>query len=271
MIPERATSVSPSAALLTLDGHVATVTLNRPDRLNAIDVAMAYRLRDVARELATHPEVRVIVVAGAGPAFCAGGDIDVFAQHLGNMTPIVTELLTAYHEFVALLAGTPKLVLTSVHGAAAGAGLSLAVLGDLCIAADDARFTPGYAKLGVSPDGGGTVGLVRAAGARRALQIFLAEDHVTAAQALDWGLVCKVVPRAELAEETSRLARRLARTEPAAVAATKALIRRSAAADLHEQLEAEMTSLTGCMEGPAFEAAIRRFVGGGRPPEGGAT
>ncbi len=270
MIPERATSASPSAALLAFEEHVATVTLNRPGRLNAIDVAMAYRLRDVARELATHPEIRVIVIEGAGPAFCAGGDIDVFVQHLGNMTPIVTELLTAYHEFVALLAGTPKLVLTSVHGAAAGAGLSLAFLGDLCIAADDARFTPGYAMLGVSPDGGGTVGLVRAVGARRALQIFLAEDQVSAAQALEWGLVCKVVPASALADETSRLARRLARTEPAAAAATKALIRRSSSTDLHDQLEAEMTSLTDCMASPSFEAAVRRFVGG-RPAEGGAS
>ena len=261
MTPERATTAPSTAALLTLDGHVATVTLNRPDRLNAIDVAMAYRLRDIARELATCREIRVIVVEGAGPAFCAGGDIGVFAQHLGRMTPIVTELLTAYHEFVALLAETPKLVLTSVHGAAAGAGLSLAFMGDLCIASDEARFTPGYAKLGVSPDGGGTVGLVRAVGARRALQILLGEDHVSAAQALDWGLVCKTVPAAELADETSRLARRLARTEPTAAEATKALIRRSSSSDLHDQLEAEMRSMTGCMESPAFEAAIRRFVG----------
>lgn len=265
MISESAGSAPPAAALLTLDGHVATVTLNRPERLNAIDVAMAYRLRYVARELATCDEVRVVVVEGAGPAFCAGGDIEVFARHLGAMAPLVTDLLTAYHEFVRLLAETPKLVVTSVHGAAAGAGLSLAFMGDLCIASDDARFTPGYAKLGVSPDGGGTIGVVRAVGARRALQIFLGEDRVTAAQALDWGLVCRVVPAAELAEETARLARRLARTEPAAAAATKALIRRSASTALPDQLEAEMRSLAECASSPAFEAAVRRFVQPGAP------
>ena len=115
----------------------------------------------------------------------------------------------------------PKIVLASVHGSAAGAGLSLALMADLCIAAEDARFTPAYAKLGVSPDGGGTIGLTAAVGPRRALQIFLAEDQFSAAQALQWGLVVKVVPAAELKAATRELAHRLAQNAPAAIAATK--------------------------------------------------
>src|SRR5438876_282498 len=96
------------------------------------------------------------------------------------------------------------------HGSAAGAGLSLAFVADLCIATEDARFTPAYAKLGVSPDGGGTVGVVASVGARRALQIFLAEDSFSAKQAYDWGLVAKIVPAAELKAATRDLAHRLA-------------------------------------------------------------
>src|SRR6185312_10429084 len=103
----------------------------------------------------------------------------------------------------------------SVHGSAAGAGLSLAFVGDMCIATDDARFTPAYAKIGVSPDGGGTVGVVSAVGARRALQIFLAEDTFSAAQAYEWGLLAKVVPAAELKSATRALAERLAKNPPA--------------------------------------------------------
>ena len=102
--------------------------------------------------------------------------------------------------------------------------MSLAFVADLCIAAEDARFTPAYAKLGVSPDGGGTVGVVGRVGTRRALQIFLAEDSFSAAQAHDWGLVAKVVPAAELKAATRDFAQRLAQNAPAAIAATKALI-----------------------------------------------
>ena len=121
----------------------------------------------------------------------------------------------------------PKIVLSSVHGSAAGAGMSLAFVADLCIAAEDARFTPAYGKIGASPDGGGTVGVVPTVGVRRALQIYLAEDSFSAQQAYDWGLVAKVVPAAELKAATRALAERLAQNAPAAIAATKALIHRA--------------------------------------------
>ena len=108
----------------------------------------------------------------------------------------------------------PKIVLSSVHGSAAGAGMGLAFVTDLCIAADDARFTPAYAKIGVSPDGGSTVGMVGTVGTRRALQIFLAEDSFTAQQAYEWGLVARVVPAAELKAADAEI-RRAAGAEPA--------------------------------------------------------
>ena len=113
----------------------------------------------------------------------------------------------------------PKIVLSSVHGSAAGAGMGLAFVTDLCIAAEDARFTPAYAKIGVSPDGGSTVGMVPTVGARRALQIYLAEDSFSAQQAYEWGLVAKVVPAAELKAATREFAERLAQNPPAAIAA----------------------------------------------------
>ena len=105
--------------------------------------------------------------------------------------------------------GMPKIVVSSVHGSAAGAGMGLAFVTDLCIAAEDARFTPAYAKIGVSPDGGSTVGIVGTVGTRRALQIFLAEDSFSAQQALEWGLVAKVVPATELKAATRQFAERL--------------------------------------------------------------
>jgi enoyl-CoA hydratase/carnithine racemase len=153
-----------------------------------------------------------------------------------------------------------KIVLASVHGSAAGAGLSLAFVADLCIAAEDARFTPAYGKLGVSPDGGGTVGMVATVGIRRAMQIYLAEDSFTAAQAFDWGLVAKLVPAVELKAATRELAQRLARNTPAALAATKTLIHRSPSTPIEAQLDAEKDAIIGCMQTPEFRVAVTKFV-----------
>ena len=163
----------------------------------------------------------MLVIEGEGRAFCAGGDLQTIGAAAASDTiaPVVGELLKHYHAFITTLRRMPKLVLSSVHGSAAGAGMSLAFIADLCIATEDARFTPAYHKLGVSPDGGGTVGVVATVGVRRALQIYLGEDSFTAQQAHDWGLVAKVVPAAELKAATREFAQRLAQTAPAGIAA----------------------------------------------------
>jgi len=199
--PQNATASSAlDPALLRTDGPLATITLNRPAAFNAIDLAIAKRLEELGLQVEASENIRVLVIEGEGRAFCAGGDLATIgaAAAADTIAPVVGEMLQHYHGFIATLRRMPKIVLASVHGSAAGAGLSLAFVADLCIAAEDARFTPAYAKLGVSPDGGGTVGVVRAVGVRRALQIFLAEDSFSAAQAFAWGLVAKVVPAAEL-------------------------------------------------------------------------
>src|ERR1700722_9379225 len=237
----------PDPALLAIDGAVATITLNRPATFNSIDLSIAKRLQELAAEVEASDDVKVLVIEGAGRAFCAGG-----------------ELLHHYHAFIATLLRMPKIVVASVHGSAAGAGLSLAFMADLCIAAEDARFTPAYAKLGVSPDGGGTVGVPAAVGPRRALQIFLAEDSFSAAQALQWGLVVKVVPAAELKAATRELALRLAQNAPAALAATKALIHRSHVTPIEQQLDAERDAIIDCMHTDEFRAAVKKFTSKGK-------
>lgn len=255
-------AVSPSSddvALLSIDGAVATITLNRPQLYNAIDIAIAKRLKELADDIAADPRIRVLVIAGAGRSFCAGGDLQTMAAAIDDIVPTVTAMLTHYHAFIATLRRMPKLVITSVHGAAAGAGLSLAFMGDFCIAAEDAKFAPAYNKLGVSPDGGGTVGLVHAGGARRALEIFLAVDQFSATQAYDWGLITQVVPAPQLHEATRQFAEKLARNAPAAIAATKAVIYRHAP-PVEAQLAAEMEAILGCMETDAFRAALTGFV-----------
>jgi enoyl-CoA hydratase/carnithine racemase len=257
------TSSAPSSdpALLAVEDAIATITLNRPAAFNSIDLSIAKRLEEIAAEVEASDEIKVLMIEGAGRAFCAGGDLPTLAAAAasGAITPVVGELLRHYHVFIAALRRMPKIVLASVHGSAAGAGLSLAFVADLCIAADDARFTPAYAKLGVSPDGGGTAGLVASVGPRRALQIFLAEDSFSAAQAVQWGLIVKVVPAAELKAATRELAHRLAQNAPSAIAATKALIQRAATSPIAQQLDAERDAIIGCMHTDEFRTAIGKF------------
>jgi enoyl-CoA hydratase/carnithine racemase len=253
-------------ALLSVDGPIATITLNRPGAFNSIDLPIAKKLEQLGAEIEASDDIRVLVIEGEGRAFCAGGDLQTIgaAAAAGTLAPVIGELLQHYHAFIATLRRMPKIVLASVHGSAAGAGLSLAFVADLCIAAEDARFTPAYAKLGVSPDGGGTVGLAASVGTRRALQIFLAEDSFTAAQAHNWGLVVKVVPAAELKAATRELAQRLAQNAPAALAATKALIHRAPVTPIEQQLDAERDGIIGCMQTDEFRTAVMKFISKGK-------
>lgn len=260
------TSVPDDPALLRVDGAIATITLNRPAAFNSIDLSIAKKLEQLGAAVEGSHEIKVLVIEGEGRAFCAGGDLQTIgaAAAADTIAPVVSEMLAHYHAFITTLRRMPKIVLASVHGSAAGAGLSLAFVADLCIAAEDARFTPAYAKLGVSPDGGGTVGVVAAVGVRRALQIYLAEDSFTAQQAYDWGLVAKVVPAVELKAATRELALRLAQTAPAGIAATKALIHRSPVTTIEQQLEAERDAIIDCMHTEEFRIAVKRFTSKGK-------
>ena len=160
--PDHAAVARPDdPALLRIEGPIATITLNRPAAFNSIDLSIAKKLEQLGLEVEASDEIRVLVIEGKGRAFCTGGDLQTIGR--GGCMP------TMSRPWLAKCCDTPmsssrrlrrmsKIVLASVHGSAAGAGLSLAFVADLCIAAEDARFTPAYAKLGVSPDGGGTAG-----------------------------------------------------------------------------------------------------------------
>lgn len=246
---------SSDLALLSIDGPIATITLNRPEVFNAINLAIAKRLESLGHRIEHDETIRVLVIEGAGRSFCAGGDLQTFLANADTIGDTVREMLTHYHAFIAALRRMPKMVLTSVHGAAAGAGMSLAFIGDLCIAAEDAKFAPAYNKLGVSPDGGGTVGLVHAGGMQRALQIFLSVDSFSGTQARDWGLISEAVPATELKAATARLAQKLARNAPAAIATTKAVVYRHAP-PVEPQLHAEMEGIIACMQTEPFRQAL---------------
>jgi len=261
--PDPATAApSDDPALLRIEGPIATITLNRPDAFNSINLSIAKKLEQLGAEVEANDDIRVLVIEGEGRAFSAGGDLQTIgaAAEANTIAPVVGELLKHYHAFIEAVRRMPKIVLSSVHGSAAGAGMGLAFITDLCIAADTARFTPAYAKIGVSPDGGSTVGMVGTVGTRRSLQIFLAEDSFSAQQAYDWGLVARVVPAVELKAATRELAHRLAQNPPAAIAGTKSLIYQAAVTPTKQQLDAEEAKIIDAMDTDDFRAAVKKFT-----------
>jgi len=260
------TAAATEPALLRIKGPIATITLNRPAAFNSIDLSIAKKLEQLGAEVEGNDDIRVLVIEGEGRAFSAGGDLQTIgaAAAADNIAPVVGELLKHYHAFIETVRRMPKIVLSSVNGSAAGAGMGLAFVTDLCIAADDARFTPAYAKIGVSPDGGSTVGMVGTVGTRRALQLFLAEESFTAQQAYEWGLVARVVPAAELKAETQKFAERLAQNPPAAIAGTKSLVYQATVTPTKAQLDAEEAGIIKAMHTDDFRIAVKRFTSKGK-------
>jgi 2-(1,2-epoxy-1,2-dihydrophenyl)acetyl-CoA isomerase len=252
---------------ITLDtaGGVATVTLNRPDAFNALNLTLGRELFSVAIELDEDPAVRCIVVTGAGKAFCGGGDVKDFADNLPRVGALIKELTTYVHGAVSRLVRTPKPVLTAVNGVAAGGGLSLAIAGDLVLAAESARFTMAYSRIAATPDGSSTYWLPRLVGLRRAIELFYTNRVLTAREALEWGLVSRVVPDADLREATRRLADELAQGPTLALGRGKLLFHAATTESLETQMELESQSIAGSGHTEDFAEGVRAFVAK-RPP-----
>lgn len=250
--------------LLERRDGVATLTLNRPAALNVLDDAMVDALIDTTGTIAADRSLRVVVVAGAGKHFMAGGDIRTFAK-LASAPPADRQrafqrLVERVHVAIETLTRIPQPVVARVQGAVAGFGLSLMNACDLAIAADDAYFASAYRQIGLTPDGGGSWSLPRIVGQRRALEIFLLGERFGAADALRLGLVNRVVPLAELDAAVAAVAGSLAEGPPAALAGVKRLVRQSSAASLAEQLQAEAVSFGAMSATPDFVEGIEAFL-----------
>ena len=258
--------------LLTREGAVATLTLNRPDALNTLDLAMMDALVDCTADLARDDAVHVVVVRGAGRHFMAGGDIRMFAGQL-NEPPATRSaqfqrIVEGLHAAIENLHRMPHPVICCVHGAVAGFGLSLMNACDLVIAADDAYFASAYRQIALTPDGGGSWSLPRLVGTRKAMEILLLGERFTAAEALALGLVNRVVAAADLNMATNAMVQALAEGPLLAVRNTKRLVRESMGRTLSEQLQAEASSFGACAGTADFAEGITAFLGK-RPPRFG--
>ena len=231
------------------DGAVQRIALNRPDKLNALNQAMSDDLVEAFTRAAEDAEVRAVLLTGNGRGFCAGQDLSEFgdAYRDGSRPDIREHLEESYHKLIPLIVGLPKPVVCAVNGVAAGAGLSLAIACDIRIASEAARFTQAFVKIGLVPDSGGTWLLPRVVGYARALELSMTGDLLGAQEALDMGLVSRVVAADTLEKEAGELATRLAAMPTAAIGETKALLQGALGIDLDEALgrEAEAQARMG--------------------------
>jgi 2-(1,2-epoxy-1,2-dihydrophenyl)acetyl-CoA isomerase len=235
---------------------VMTVTLNRPDVLNAFNGAMHERLRAALRS-ARDPAVRAVVITGAGRGFCVGQDLTEFREAPGD---IAERLRASYHPNILAIRALEKPVIAALNGAAAGAGLSLACACDLRVAADSASLVPAFINVGLVPDSGGSYFIARLLGYARAFEWMTSGRKLSAAEAHAWGLVSEVVEAERLLERVEALAAQLAAMPTRGIGMTKRLLDRAATLRLEEQLELEAQLQNAATKSEDFAEGVAAFL-----------
>ncbi|MFN2468454.1 MAG: enoyl-CoA hydratase-related protein [Gaiellaceae bacterium] len=245
----------------TRDGGVLTITLNRPEVLNAFNAAVHRGLLAALKE-AGDPAVRSVVVTGAGRGFCVGQDLTEFQGEVGD---VGERLRSTYHPNVLAIRALEKPVIAAINGPVAGAGLSLACACDLRIAADKASFVPGFVGIGLVPDSGGSFFIARLLGQARAFEWMTSNRKLTAAEAHAWGLVSEVVEADAFAARTAELAATYAAAPTRGIGLTKRLFDGAVTSTLEEQLEREAHLQTAATRSEDFAEGVAAFLEK-RPP-----
>lgn len=248
------------ALIYAVEDSVATITLNRPDCYNALNRQIVEELLEAVQICREDRAVRVVVLMGAGRAFCAGGDVRELLGYTGALAPHIKRLLIPLHTLISCICGMSKPVIAGVGGVAAGAGMGLAMACDLAVAAKSARFTMAYAKLGLPPDAGSSYFLPRLVGLRRAMELTLTNRVLTADEAEQWGLINRVVPDAEFVAAVYTVAKELAAGPTLAIGRAKRLLCMSDHASLETQMENEVKLVALSSQTADFREGMRAFV-----------
>ena len=246
--------------LFEQQGSIGTMTFNRPAVYNAMNNELILALRDITTTLMASTTLRALIIRGAGKAFLAGGDVGLFHERKDVVADEIKPMGDALHAGIINIRNMPFPVIAQIHGAVAGAGLSLALACDFAIAADDAHFTSAYTRIGVSPDGGSTFFLPRIVGMKKALELVMLSDTIAAPQAAEMGLINRVVPADQLEAETRKLATRLASGPTQAFAHAKRLITQSFSTPIQQHLDDEIAFFAKCARTDDFKEGVTAFV-----------
>jgi enoyl-CoA hydratase/carnithine racemase len=254
--------LKPTSFLYEVRAGVAWVTLNRPERLNALTFEVYRELTDAFAALQREDEVRAVVIRGAGRAFCSGGDVrDIIGELQGRDAEGLLEFTRQTCELVRNIRLLRKPVIASLNGTTAGAGACIALASDLRIASADARIAFLFVKVGLSgADMGAAHLLPRLVGLSKATELLFTGDFITAEEALAAGLYNRVVPASELESETRAVAERLARGPSFALGMTKEMLNRELDVSLETALEWEAQAQAACMQHPDYAEAYRAFT-----------
>jgi enoyl-CoA hydratase/carnithine racemase len=247
---------------------VATLTLNRPERLNALGDTLREDFHDAVLRASADPEVRVMIVTGAGKGFCSGGDVKAMneAKEARAERPVLDKVAPLRDRVLLAMRDAPQPIIAAVNGAAAGAGMNLALGCDIRLASTAARFGETFVKRGLHPDWGGTYFLPRLVGMAKAAELIFTGEMIDAAEALRLGLVSAVYPPEELLPAAHDLARRIAAGPPITIRLAKRALYHGEGTDLRGGLEFETFAQNICFETEDAREGIRAFVEK-RPPQ----
>ena len=250
---------------LEITNGVGLLTLNRPNEMNAFNGQMAQDLFDAAIECDTNPAIRSVLVTGSGKMFSAGGDLKEFLAAGDAVPAFVTRMATVLHTAIARLNRMDPPVVMAINGTAAGGGFSFALSGDYSIASQKAKFVSAYTASGLSPDASSTYFLAKHVGLYRAKELVLTNRLLNANEALEWGIVNKVVEPDELLEEAMKMARQFAAGPTKAYGQAKHLLHTAFSESMETQLEFESQGITSMMRTQDARSALDAFVNKRKP------
>ncbi|MBV8453721.1 MAG: enoyl-CoA hydratase/isomerase family protein [Deltaproteobacteria bacterium] len=243
-------------------GHVGYITLNRPDAANALNAEVARQLDQAALLCDENADLRAVLLTGAGRMFCGGGDLKAFAaQPLEQLPAYLKSITLHFHQALHRFARMRAPLVIAVNGNAGGGGMSLALAGDIVLAAESARFTMAYTRIGLTPDGSSTYTLPRLIGLRRAAELMLTNRTLSAREAEQMGLITRTVPDAELRQQAEALVQELVQGATRAFGGVKRLLYSSATASLAEQMELETEWIAEMARTRDAHEGITAFLG----------
>ena len=255
-----------STLLFDVQEGVAHITLNRPEAANTINEQMSRDLMEAVLRCDENPDIRAVMISGAGKMFCGGGDLKDFNSRGKELPYYLKEASTYFHAAISRLTRMDSPVVAAVHGYATGAGMSLAIACDIVIATETTQFRVAYTRVGLTPDGSGTYFLPRIVGLRRALELTLTNRMLSAREALEWGIVTRVVPDAELLSQARALAAQLAAGPTRAYGLSKRLLHSGWTETLETQMENESQSIANSARTADAHEGISAFLEK-RPPK----